>query len=221
MSTAWSHTLRQIVAGVAVMAAIPMVAACGFFGAASGSPSPSGPTSSVSTQPSHPSPSSSATSAPSTSGSSTTGGLSRCRSTNLTVSLVQQQAAAGSAIRTYAFTNTAATACTLYGYPGFQLMGSNGQLLPTSVQWVPATKSVVTLSPGGHAWFTMEFPAQTGYGNLTCPTSSALRVTPPNAYHFVTVTGAAGAIQAYGGTTTDLHCGTLSVQPVTGTPPTS
>lgn len=125
----------------------------------------------------------------------------------------------GSVIRTYEFTNESATPCTLYGYPGFQLVGSNGQNLATTVTRTPASQSTVTLVSGGHAWFTMQYPSQTGYGNLSCPTSSKLEVTPPNAYRYLTVTGRAGTIQAYGGTTNNLQCGHLSVQPVTGTPP--
>ncbi|MGC8489821.1 MAG: DUF4232 domain-containing protein [Clostridia bacterium] len=151
--------------------------------------------------------------------SSSVSGTGRCLSTNLSVSLVQSQGAAGSAIRTYEFTNEAANPCTLYGYPGFQLVASNGQNLPTTVIRSPASEATVTLQSGGHAWFTMQYPTQTGYGNLSCPTSASLEVTPPNAYHYVTVSGSAGTIQAYGGTTTNLQCGRINVQPVTGTPP--
>jgi hypothetical protein len=132
---------------------------------------------------------------------------------------LQTTGAAGSVVRTYAFTNEGASACTLFGYPGFALLGTGGKSLSTTVVRTPASMSTVTLVSGGHAWFTMEYPAQTGYGTLTCPTSTALEVTPPNAYHFLTVTGTAGTIQAYGGTTTHLQCGRLSVEPVTGTPP--
>ena len=158
--------------------------------------------------------SSSLTAAPASGGA---GG--RCLTSQLSVRLVQIQGAAGSVTRTYEFTNEGATACTLYGYPGFQLLGPNGQKLSTTVARTPAPESSVTLVSGGHAWFTMQYPNRAGYGNLSCPTSAKLEVTPPNAYDFLTVAGQAGTIQAYGGTTTNLACGTIRVQPVTATPP--
>jgi hypothetical protein len=147
--------------------------------------------------------------------------LARCTSDNLAVALVQEQAAAGSRIRIYSFTNQASASCTLYGYPGFQLLGQSDQPIATHVTWTPGPKRVIVLPPGGHAWFTMQYPAATGYGSLTCPTSSQLEVTPPNAYHSITVAGRGGTIRAYGGTTENLQCGSISVDPVTSVPPES
>lgn len=190
------------------------LAACGIPGAAPVSSSPAShasPRTSSQSSVSSPTPSSSPAS-----GSPAPG---RCLSANLSVQLVQTQGAAGSVVRTYAFTNEGPAPCTLFGYPGFGLLGSSGQSLSTTVVRTPGPQSTVTLVSGGHAWFTLQYPDQTGYGSLTCPTSTALEVTPPNAYHFLTVTGTAGTIQAYGGTSTHLQCGRLSVRAVTGTPP--
>ena len=33
---------------------------------------------------------------------------------------------------------------------------------------------------GGVAWFAIQYPTRTGFGDLLCPTSSALAVTPPS-----------------------------------------
>jgi hypothetical protein len=210
-----SRVLLASVFGVLLVLAL---SACGNPQAGSSGSSSSHPPSSASSSQRASSTSSVSSGATSPSGSSASG-AGRCQSTNLSVTLVQSQGAAGSAIRTYEFTNEAANPCTLYGYPGFQLVASNGQNLPTTVIRSPASESTVTLQSGGHAWFTMQYPTQTGYGNLSCPTSASLEVTPPNAYHYVTVSGSAGTIQAYGGTTTNLQCGRINVQPVTGTPP--
>jgi hypothetical protein len=152
-----------------------------------------------------------------TSQSSSTVSVGRCRADELVVSLAGTEGAAGSIIRSYEFTNSGKTTCTLFGYPGLGLLGAQGQNLTTTVQREPAPESTVTLSPGGHAWFAIEYGDGTGYGNLTCPESSALEVTPPNAYHQLILKGAGGTIQAYGGTTSDLKCGLILIKPVTST----
>jgi len=183
------------------------------------------------------------TSAPSTPGKSASGGSqgtteaagtpARCRTANLSVSLAASQGAAGSVIRVYEFTNQGSAACTLYGYPGLELLTASRQPLPTTVVRRPATggqltvadgqtittsktEATVTLPVGGHAWTVVQYAAGTGYSGETCPTSAALEITAPNAYHSTVLTGLAGQIQAFGGTTTALHCGILDVEPVTG-----
>ncbi len=144
---------------------------------------------------------------------------SRCRSANLTVALVQFEGAAGSTIATYVFTNNGSVTCTLFGYPGLGLLGPGGQGLSTTVIRQPNAESTVSLAPGGHAWFMMEYPNSTGYATAQCPTSTSLEVTPPNSYHYLIVNGVGGQLTPYGGTTAALHCGTISVRPVTGTNP--
>jgi hypothetical protein len=158
--------------------------------------------------------------------------VARCATAHLTVTMAASSAAAGSIVRVYEFTNTGPGRCTLYGYPGYELLSASGAPLPTTVvRQAPQggeitlnsgetldmspTEATVLLPVGGHAWTVMTFPDSAGYANETCPTSAALLVTAPNAYHSTKVSGAAGTIQAFGGSTTSLHCGMLYVQPVT------
>jgi hypothetical protein len=228
MPTGWG---RMAVAGASLCGMLAL-AGCG-FGTPAAAPSPTVSSSSAassSVAPSSPSaPSSSAASSSSASSpspasysgssSASSSGPARCLSGQLSVSLVGSSLAAGSVVNVYEFTNNRSSACTLYGYPGLQMLSAGGQALSTTVVRQPATQVTVLLQAGGHAWFSLQFPDATGYGGLTCPKSAALEITPPNAYHYLTLTGTAGAIQPYGGTTTDLQCGHMTVQPVTATAP--
>ena len=148
--------------------------------------------------------------------------MSACPSASL--GLVYDEAhssggAAGSMGLTYELTNTSGSACHLDGYPGLQLLDASGRPLSTAVSPRPASPTEVDLDPGGHAWFAIEFPTQTGYGNLTCPRSTYLAVTPPNNTTPLRVAGAGGEIAAYGGTTQDLRCGQIATTPVLAAPP--
>lgn len=142
----------------------------------------------------------------------------RCRSANLVAHMVSVEGAAGSTIRTYTLVNTGTNTCTLYGYPGLQLLGTGGTKLTTRVVRTPATEKSVKLAHDAKVAFMMQFANATGYGNESCPTSSSLEITPPNDYHYLTLTGPAGTIQAFGGTVQDLKCGTIEVQPVAAEP---
>ncbi|MHB8294978.1 MAG: DUF4232 domain-containing protein [Acidimicrobiales bacterium] len=64
--------------------------------------------------------------------------VSRCRSANLRVTYVSATAAGGNNFATFNFTNTGPAPCTLFGYPGMQLLGAARQPLPTHVQRMPA-----------------------------------------------------------------------------------
>jgi hypothetical protein len=99
-----------------------------------------------------------------------------------------------------------------------QLLGSNGQKLPTTVIRSSASEATVKLLPGTRAAFSLRFAHATGYGSASCPTSTSLEITPPNSYHSITVTGSGGQVQAYGGTVSNLKCGEIFVQPVVPEP---
>jgi Protein of unknown function (DUF4232) len=116
------------------------------------------------------------------------------------------------------FQNISSSTCTLYGYPGMQMLGSSGQPIPTDVirgtsVTVPfVAEKQVTLGPGAEADFDMGFAASTGYGDANSPSSARVEFTAPNDFQSLTV---ALAIQPYGGATTShLHCGEIHVSPV-------
>jgi hypothetical protein len=141
-----------------------------------------------------------------------------CLPAQLTVLAGPSEGAAGTIGRVYQLQNSSSATCSLFGYPGLGLLDGSSKPLPTTVVRQPgATEAAVTLTPGGSAYFTATWPDATGYNGATCPTSAALEITPPNDTTQVVVNGAGGVIQAFGGTTTGLQCGTITVTPVRAT----
>ena len=96
-------------------------------------------------------------------------------------------------------TNLGPVTCTLFGYPGMQLFGTGGhplpgEQLPTTVirgqyQVVDVVpEQLVTLAPGARARFYYMYSDTLGGGSpAVCPTASAIDITPPGAYHQLTV----------------------------------
>ena len=155
--------------------------------------------------------------APTTTSTGTGSSSGGCASDQLLISFVGEQGAAGSEIGIYAFQNTTNSPCTLVGYPGMQMLNANGQTIPTKVVRQPdpfGPPSVVTLSPGGDAYFVIQYPDGTGYAGLSCPTSSSIEFTAPNDYQPLVLSGKGAAIQPFGGTTNDLKCGQIEISPV-------
>jgi hypothetical protein len=141
-----------------------------------------------------------------------------CVSKQLAVVLGQGGVAAGSVGMVVTFKNTSDAACSLYGYPGLQMLDAAGHPIATEVirgtsTTVPSVpEEVVEVAPGSEASFDLGFPDATGYGSATCPTSSEVEFTPPNATQPITVPW---KIQPYGGTSiAQLQCGQITVSPV-------
>ncbi|MHB1486541.1 MAG: DUF4232 domain-containing protein [Acidimicrobiales bacterium] len=181
------------------------------------------PTTSSSTAPTTSSPAAATTTAPG-------GGASnRCHVSQLSVGLDPTHsggAAAGSVGYTYVLTNTSSSLCTLEAYPGLQMLNAANQPIPTHVSRgkgastvPPEPVNLVSLAPGGKAWFALGFADQTGYGSAQCPRSTSLEVTPPNAYGHLSITGTGGQLQPFGGTAQAVQCGDITVSPVLSKPP--
>lgn len=157
------------------------------------------------------------------------GASNRCHVSQLSVGLDPTHsggAAAGSVGYTYVFTNTSSSLCTLDAYPGLQMLDAANQAIPTRVSRgkgastvPPEPVNVVSLAPGGKAWFALGFADQTGYGSAQCPRSTSLEVTPPNAYGHLRITGSGGQLQPFGGTAQNPQCGDITVSPVLAKPP--
>jgi hypothetical protein len=142
----------------------------------------------------------------------------RCHSSQLHVKLGPAGAALGHIGQLVSFENASATTCTLYGYPGLQMLDAAGRPIRTQVlrgiaYTVPSVpERPVSLPPGHEASFDLGYDDATGYGNESCPTSARVEVTPPNAYAPITV---AWRMQPYGGGTIQhLRCGQITVSPV-------
>jgi hypothetical protein len=138
-----------------------------------------------------------------------------CRTTSLRITLDASQASgtAGSAYYPLNFTNTSATACELYGYPGVSFAAAPsaaGQQIGAAAQRSSAfAKVAIRLAPGAtaHAW--LKVTVADNYPAATCHPVTArwLRVYPPGE----TVAGYVGhSFSACSATTTAL----LTVLPV-------
>jgi hypothetical protein len=142
----------------------------------------------------------------------------RCHSSQLRVKLGWAEGALGHIGQLVSFENVSATTCTLYGYPGLQMLDAGGKPIKTRVlrgiaYTVPLVpERDVSLSPGHEASFDLGYDDGTGYGNERCPTSARVEVTPPNAYEPITVRW---RMRPYGGGTIQhLRCGQITVSPV-------
>ncbi|MGD1050592.1 MAG: DUF4232 domain-containing protein [Solirubrobacteraceae bacterium] len=142
----------------------------------------------------------------------------RCHSSQLRVKLGWASGAAGHIGQLVSFENASARSCTLYGYPGLQMLAADGRPIRTQVRrgvayTVPrVAEQLVSLAPGHEASFDLGYDDGTGYGNESCPTSARVEVTPPNAYTPITVVW---RMQPFGGGTIQhLRCGQITVSPV-------
>lgn len=176
--------------------ALLAVAGCGSGGRTAGSPEPATPS---------PAPSGSPSTIPTIGTTPTPGtaGPAPCQPSQLSLSTGQHTAGAGTIEEAFILTNTSQSSCTLYGYPGMQMLGG-GRQIPTRVVRTPHSEQTVTLAPGGTSSFLAQWHDQTGY-TTPCATSQQVEVTPPNTYSQLTV---AASIQA-------CPDGTINVTPVT------
>jgi Protein of unknown function (DUF4232) len=109
-----------------------------------------------------------------------------CKSGDLSVKHQSDDAGAGQREVVYAFTNNAAAACSLTGFPTLALIDANGQPIgsvPTvqsedgdfAANGAPAT---VNLAPKGTAVFRIRYTGISGAG-IPCVNTAKIRVTPP------------------------------------------
>jgi len=116
-----------------------------------------------------------------------------CPAASLTAAVAGSSGAAGTMEITVVFRNISSTACVLSGYPGGQMLDAQGTQIPTTVvrggrlPFTNLAPSVVTLGPGGVAYFNIGFSDVPTGTETTCPRAMSLIVTPPGAYDHVTI----------------------------------
>jgi hypothetical protein len=139
---------------------------------------------------------------------------STCQVTSLLVAPQQGSGAAGTIEMSVNLTNHGSSSCTLFGYPGMQLLDGSGNKLPTIVvrgggpQFSVAAANqgpvTVTLAPQQTAAFSFSYEDVPVGNETSCPTSVSSLITPPGDFTSATV---ALAIAPCGG-------GTIHVSPV-------
>jgi len=89
----------------------------------------------------------------------------------------------------YGFRNVSSTPCSLFGYPGLQMLDVSNHPLPTTVQrggssTFPSTSpQTVVLQPASSAGFYLSYEDVPVGSETSCPTSATLEITPPNDFH--------------------------------------
>jgi hypothetical protein len=126
-------------------------------------------------------------------GGPTAAGVPQCVTSNVVaaVYVVPGSQGAGHESLNLTLTNISGHSCTVYGFPGLQLMAENAQDQPgadqpTTTNWDPAVpKTLVTLADSGSASTTIQFDMDVpGVGEQTSgpcePDSYYLAIIPPN-----------------------------------------
>ncbi len=110
----------------------------------------------------------------------------RCHTAGLSLSLEGTDAGAGNVVATFRLTNQTSVTCTFFGFVGAQMLDGAFNPLPTVVvrdggflanEPGPAD---IRVAPGGSAIFRMHWGQVEVGVETSCPTSSFLRVTPPD-----------------------------------------
>lgn len=140
--------------------------------------------------------------------------VATCLPTQLSLTTKQAGAAAGHSGEMGIFTNISTTVCSLYGFPGAQMLDAQRNQMTTHALWQTSAymysnqpKQTVQLAPGGSAYFAVTWSDVPIGSDTSCPMSSYLAVTPPNDFSVLTVPN---QITACGGN--------LEISPVEPTP---
>jgi hypothetical protein len=115
----------------------------------------------------------------------------RCKLGELRVALVGTNGAAGHIQVEVSMRNRGAATCSLEGYPGMLLLAGSNPLNTdvvrgSSVVVPPIGVRLVTLAPGARAAYVFGY-SDVPTGSQSCPSSTALEVTPPNAFAHATI----------------------------------
>jgi uncharacterized protein DUF4232 len=130
--------------------------------------------------------------------------VARCDTAQLTIAPDYGEGGAGHIGLIFLVHNRSGQTCTLYGYPGAQLLDAAYRPLPTHLRWGTGylagnpPRRLVTLKPGTDAYFSLEWVHIPSPGQA-CPTAPFVRITPPNAYTSTIVWAGQGGIDACGG----------------------
>lgn len=108
----------------------------------------------------------------------------RCHTADLTGRVEGHDEGAGQRYAALALTNHTASTCTVYGYPGLQLVDAHGTPLRTTVRRdSPPNPRSLTVQPGQTVWTELHWtvvPADDEAATRCAPDPTVLRVIPPD-----------------------------------------
>src|SRR6266542_2592475 len=126
----------------------------------------------------------------------------RCHTRDLAGHVEGRGAGAGQRYANLGLTNKTSTACTVYGYPGLQLVDAHGSALPTRVQRDTAVAPrQLLVKPRQTVWALLHWtvvPADDEVTNHCAPDPASLRVIPPDETTQLTVAFDYGAVCQHG-----------------------
>jgi Protein of unknown function (DUF4232) len=168
---------------IAALTCAAAVAGCASSGSSS-QPGASGSTAGASPTAQGTTPGSSNTPAVAAPSSSAPAGPPACPTSSLQVKPGVGQGYAGGVYVVIDFTNTGASACTLFGYPGVSLVKGPPytQIGLAAKRSTTTPKTLVTLAPGATANALLQIVDALNYPSASCgPTkATALKIYPPN-----------------------------------------
>jgi hypothetical protein len=134
-----------------------------------------------------------------------------CMTSQLAVSFVESQGAAGTILDVLALTNVSGTACVLNGYVTVHMLDASSAPMPTVS--VPGGgifsgfpgPSPVMLAPGAAAPFGITWSDVPTGAETTCPAADSLLITPPGQITSLSLTGV---------TIAPCNSGTIRVGPI-------
>ena len=124
-----------------------------------------------------------------------------CQTAQLAIAPNYSEGATGHASLIFLVHNHGGQTCTLYGYPGAQLLDGAYRGLPTHLHWSGGAMSgrrLVSLASGADAYFALNW-VRIPTPDQSCPVASFVRITPPNEYGSTIVWAGQGGITACGG----------------------
>lgn len=163
-----------------LLAACGFIAACGSTAAPSAAPAQSGtrsPGSAVST----PGATTSAAGTAATSSPAAQSGTAGCLASDLHAQLGGSQGTAGTIYQVIVLTNTSASSCTLFGYPGVSFVTSEGgsQVGAPAARNRAVKSTQLTLAPGTKANALLAIHDAGAYPDCRLTSADWLRIYPP------------------------------------------
>ncbi len=133
----------------------------------------------------------------------------RCDTNQVSLRFVDGSPGAGNVYNQFAFTNISNRTCTLYGYPGAELLDARNRPIGVKIERdTSKPRKTVTLVPGGKAYFVLRYGQKTNYTNYQnkcAPDSAKFEVTPPNTYNHLIIRDV------------ETPCRRATISPVSGT----
>ncbi|HXB47628.1 MAG TPA: DUF4232 domain-containing protein [Streptosporangiaceae bacterium] len=183
ISPAHQRVAAVLASTCGLIAACGFIAACGSTAAPSAAPAQSA-TSSPSSTASAPGATTSAAGTAATSTPASQSGTASCLASDLQAQLGASQGTAGTIYQVIELTNTSASDCTLFGYPGVSFVTSEGgSQVGAPATRNPAVKATqLTLAPGDKANVLLAIHDAGAYPDCRLTSADWLRIYPPGDY---------------------------------------